>query len=458
TRVGLWEYLLLPALHLFPGAAGAERVKETWGSVLKRGDLFISVQGAIVVASNDSPMLASALKRRGPEEKPAGLLRATLRPEPLLPTLRGFPLGALLTAADLETCRRLDIDVVLDRANLVLRARADGLQPRKSEPAPVDIARMIPQNGLGACFTNLPTATFWEWWQQVGNRRVRGGSPLDQFARDAFREFVEVLQNQRFSEEVVSKLDGPVSVLLGASRGDDDKTYAAIALYLRSSQPRESAEALQGVIDRATQAIQEKGFKSMNGEAGGVPYRSYYFQPDPFHANNYLAVSYAVTGDALILANNRIFLEDALLCRANEKPPMAVQLHYEQAMRRLQELGMKKVMGAGAIESFFLYGPAIRQGLEGFYGTLASKLEDTRFARPRLRQDLQTAAAKEGRPLTMDQLDLMVKDVMDERIREAEARLRGRARIFDYLKWIAFQADTVNDGMNLEFALELKDR
>jgi len=116
------------------------------------------------------------------------------------------------------------------------------------------------------------------------------------------------------------------------------------------------------------------------------------------------------------------------------------------------------VMGVGAVESFFLYGPAIRQGLEGFYGTLASKLEDTPFARPRLRQDLQTAASKEGRPLTMDQLDMKVKDVMDERIREAEARLRGRARIFDYLKWIAFQAETVNDGMKLEFAIELKDR
>ena len=458
TRVGLTEYLLLPALHVFPGAAGAQRVKESWGTVLKRGDLFISVQGAIVVASNDSSMLSSALQRRGPDEKFAGLMRATLRPEPLLPILRGFPLGALLTATDLETCKRLDIDVVLDRANLILRTQANGLQPRKAEPAPVDIARMIPENGLGACFTNVGTGTFWEWWQQVGNRRVRGGSPLDQFARDAFREFVEVLQNQGFSEDVVPKLDGPVSVLFGASRGDDDKTYAAIALYLRSSNPREAAEGLEAVIDRATKSIQEKGFKSMTGDAGGVPYRSYYFQPDPLHANNYLAVSYAVTGDALILANNRVFLEDALLCRANEKPPMAVQLHYEQAMRRLQELGMKKVMGVGAVESFFLYGPAIRQGLEGFYGTLASKLEDTPFARPRLRQDLQTAASKEGRPLTMDQLDMKVKDVMDERIREAEARLRGRARIFDYLKWIAFQAETANDGMKLEFALELKDR
>jgi hypothetical protein len=451
TRVGLGDFLLLPGLQLFPRLAGAERVQP---GVLKRGDLYLSIQGAIVVASNDQALLSSALKRKGVQESPPGLVRATFRPQALVPTLRGFPLGAFFTVADLESCRRIDIDVEIQKADLVIRTHLDGARPRTSEPAPVDMVRMIPSNGLGACFTNIDAAAFWEWAKRIGDRTSRGGSPLDRFARESFSEFVEILANQHFAEEVVPKLDGPVSVIFGASQGEDGRTYAAIALCLRSSQPREAAEAVQGIIGRATEGMQDR-FKPMDEEAGGVPFRSYQFSPDPFRYNNFLAPCYAATGDALILANNPVFLADALRCRANEQPPMAVQLHYAQAMRRLQELKMTKVLAAGAVESLFLYGPALRQGLEGFYPTVASKIVDNPRSRSLLRQELQTQAAKEGLSLTLKQLDDQWNQVMQERTRSMEEKLRGRARILDYLQWVAFQAEAVNDGMKFEFALEL---
>src|SRR5688572_31835993 len=76
TRVGLWDYLLLPGLNLFPGVIGAQRGKESW--TLKRGDLHISVQGALLIASNDPALLTSALRRGGSDDRPASLLHATL--------------------------------------------------------------------------------------------------------------------------------------------------------------------------------------------------------------------------------------------------------------------------------------------------------------------------------------------------------------------------------------------
>src|SRR5687768_5807965 len=197
----------------------------------------------------------------------------------------------------------------------------DGAQPWKTEPAPVDMVRMIPSNGLGACFTNVDGAAFWEWAKRIGDRRARGGSPLDRFARENFSEYVEILMNQQFAEEVVPKLDGPVSVLFGASQGEDGRTYAAIAICFRSSQPREAAEAIQGVIGRAT-AKNQDNMKPTDQEAGGVPFRGYHYSPDLFGYNNFLVPCYAATGDALILANNPVFLADALRCRANEQPPM----------------------------------------------------------------------------------------------------------------------------------------
>lgn len=455
TRVGLGDFLLLPGLQLFPRVAGAERALARGAPVLKRGNLYIAIQGAVVVVSNDEPMLASALQRRGTPETPPGLVRASMKAQLLAEALRGFPLGALFAIADVEACRRIELDVEISGADLVVRAKAEGLRPRQPDPAPVDALRMIPANGLGACFTNVETAPFWDWARRFGDRRRRGGSVLDRFARDTFGDFVEILQSQNFGEEVVPKLDGPVSVLFGASKGDDGKTYAAVALCLRSSRPREAGEALQGVIDRAT-AKYKNEYKPADGEAGGVSYRSYRMDPDPFHVNNYLAVSYAVTGDAILLANNRDFLDDVLMGRANEGTMMAKQHHYEQAMRRLQELGMKRVMAPGATESLFLYGPALRQGLEGFYRAVASPIVDNPRNRALLVQELETSAAKEGRPLSTKEKDDVFEPIMQERIAKKELELRGYARILDYLKWVAFQAEASSDGMKLELAIELK--
>ncbi len=457
TRVGLAEYLLLPGLHFFPGAAGAERAQARGAPVLKRGNLYIAIQGAIVVVSNDEAMLASALQRRGTPETPPGLVRASMKAQPLVEALRGFPLGALFAIADVETCKRIELDVEVSGADLVVRARADGLKPRGEEPAPVDAVRMIPANGLGACFTNVEAAPFWEWARRIGDRRRRGGSVLDRFARDSFGELVEVLQSQKFGEEVVAKLDGPVSVLFGASEGEDGRTYAAIALYLRSSSPREAGVAFQGVIDRATDHPEmRKRFKPTDEEAGGIAFRSYRYELDPFGYNNFLAPCFAVTGDALILANNRVFLEDVLKGRANEGTMMARELHYGQAMRRLQELGMKKVVAPGATESLFLYGPALRQGLEGFYRAIASPLVDNPRNRALLKQELETNAAKEGRPLSLKELDDIFEPIVKERIATKESELRGRARILDYLKWVAFQAEATSNGMKFDLAIELK--
>ena len=455
TRIGPWDFLLLPGLQLFPGLAGAERAEAVGAPMLRRGKLYFAIQGAIVVVSNDPGTLSSALKRHGTPGVPTGLLRASLKAEPIRGLLRGFPAGGLLAFTDVEKCGRIDIDVEVSGADLVVRASGEGLEPIRPEPAPVDTVRMIPSNGLGAIVTNVDSRSYWDWLRRVTDRRTRGGTPVEQFARDNFGELVEILASNRFAEEVLPKLDGPVSVLFGASQGENGRTYAAAALYLRSSSPREAADSLQGIIDKAVDVKDRDKFRPADSEVGGVRVRSYSYHPDVFGWNNYLCACYAVTGDALILANNLGFLTDALRCLANQDSSMAVQLPYEQAMRRLQQLGLRRVMAAGAAESLFLYGPAIRQGLEGFYSTVASRAIDTPSYRDRLRKELETRAQREGQPLTVKALDDQWKLVIAERIREMEDKLRGRARILDYLKWIAFQVESIPGGMKLEFAVEL---
>ena len=458
TRVGPGDFLVLPALNLFPGLAGAERADAAGAPVFRRGPYFLAVQGAIVLVSNDLPFLTSALRRRGTAEPPPGLLRATLRMGPIRPWFQGFPAGGFLAFADFEKCTRLEVDLEVEGADLVVRARGEGLEPRRAEPAPVDTVRLIPANGLRALMTNVEAGRLWDWVVRIGGRRPQPGeTEPDRFARENFRDFVELLLSHRLGEEVVSKLDGPVSVLFGASEGSNGRTYAAAALYLRTSRPREAAEALQGIIDRATEKMR-KNFIPEDSEIAGCPVRSYSYYPDTFGWNNYLCATYAVTGDALIVANNLGFLSSALRCLARQEPTMASKLYWEQALRRLQQLGLKKVMSPGATESLFLYGPSIRQGLEGFYQMAASRSVDTLAVRSKLRADLQAQAAKDGLPVGAGDLTEQVDRVLNERIRAMEEKLRGRARILDYLKWIAFQAEPAPGGMKMELVVEMKDR
>jgi hypothetical protein len=133
-----------------------------------------------------------------------------------------------------------------------------------------------------------------------------------------------------------------------------------------------------------------------------------------------------------------------------------VERHFVQAMQRLHQLEMPRVMAAGATASFFLYGPALRQGLEGFYGSVGSQIADNPQTKALVRQELETAARKDGLPIKPSELDVQVRRVLDERSKMKEEELRGRARILDYLNWVAFQVEASDDGMKFDFALELK--
>ena len=452
TRVGLGDFLLLPGLQFFPGVAGAKRVEAAGARVLKRGAWFVAVQGAILVAANDEALLASALRARGTPEKTAGLVRATFKPEPLIPTLKGFPIGAFFAVANFEECRGFELEVDVTGSDLVVRMKGAGLKPLRPETAAVETVGLIPATGIGACVTNVEAGPYWEWLKDVTNRRRRTGTDAARFIQDTLGEAVEVLQAQRFDVDVVPRLDGPLGVLFGASEGDDGRTYAAVALHLRTSQPREVFEALHRIIEGAM----PKQYAPTDGEAGGVSFRSYrVVGQEVIKVNNYLTLSYGMLGDAVILSNNRTFLEDILQCRVQQERPMAAELHYRNAMIRLRELGLTGVMAPEAAASLFLYGPVIRQGLEGYYRTIAFRLVDNTRSRPRLRLEFEANAAREGQSLQGADIAKLFDQFVNEKITAKEMELRGKARILDYLKWVAFQAQATSDGMTFTLAIEV---
>ncbi|MBI4566291.1 MAG: hypothetical protein HY716_16530 [Planctomycetes bacterium] len=458
TRVGWSDFLLLPLAQLFPGAVGAEKVDVGGWRALRWGDFYVAPQGAVVVVSNDEAMIRSALRRRGPEKTPEAPLSARMEGTLLRPWLSGFPIGGFLTFTDvseLEACR-VTLDV--SGSALLVRVEADGMKPWRQDPAPVDLMRFVPANGIGILLSNAKATHLWDWVQTIADPRRPPGTPWDRFARHNLREFVDALNAELLSQDVLSRLSGPTSILVGSSEGENGLTYAALAFYIRAApgeDPRVAGEALQRKIDEVVRKAKDT-LRGDSMQVGGYPVRSYSFDPDILGWNNYLCASYAVTGDALVIANNPAFLAQTLRCGAQQEPAMTNELFFEEALTRLRNLGLDKTIGPDAIASGFFYGPPMREGLEGFFPTLASKTVESFEYRSRLRQELMAKSVKEGRALDPNALDLAVDRVLRERIREMELILRARARFLDYVEWAAYQAEAVPGGMRIAAAMSLK--
>ncbi len=451
TRLGWREFLLLPGASIAPGLLGAQRATVGGSSVLKVGRTWIAIQGAVVIVSDDESLLRSALERRGPVAPPKAAVAATGSAKKLKPLLQGYPAGGFLLFADWEKLDRVRVELDVDQGSVVLRARAEGVPPRRSDPAPTDAVHMVPPTGVGTVLYNVDSPAFWAWLKRITDATKPSPGELDRFAREMFGPMVSVLDTNRFEEEVVSRLDGPVSVIFGATEGENGRTYASTALYLRSSDPTGAATALQRIIDRATQDLRDK-LRAEDFEVGGCPARAYTYSPDLLGWNNYLAACYAVTGEALIVGNNPRFLKEAMACLANQAPSMSAQKFHEDARRRLQALGLNRVLVAGGTASGFLWGPSIREGLEGFYPILASQAVDNDRFRQALRRELQNDMVQPA------DLDEMFQRVLNERIGDKERELRAVARALDYFKWAAFQAEPTPDGTGLDLAFVLEVR
>ena len=101
--------------------------------------------------------------------------------------------------------------------------------------------------------------------------------------------------------------------------------------------------------------------------------------------------------EALIVANNLDFLMAVVQAAQTRQNAMANEAFYRAADARLQKLGLARVLKDGAVASAFVYAPAVREGLEGFWRPLADKLTDNDMARQRLRAELEAEWRKAHR-------------------------------------------------------------
>jgi hypothetical protein len=445
TRLGFWEYAAAPFAPLVLEAC--ER------GTYRAGRHHIAIAGAMAVVSDDAALLQSALRRRGregPTKRPVEAA-VTFDGSPTLARWRaavsGPPEGDLLIAEGSPT--RVTAWVDFDGPSAIFEARLEGLTAPAGD-APSAAARWIPgASGAGAVLTNVSGERLWERVEAVASGSGGG------FMQGAMREAVGVLANGDFAGRVPPRLTGPASLVLGSTKGTGGRTFGAFALVARcddaGAAERGLHEAISDLIGNAQGKIRIGRRPLERHTLWALEYSL-----DAFQYNDFLRPSWVAIDNALVVANNPDFLQEVVAAATLGQQPLVQEPFYEAAQERLARLGLDRVLGDGAAASGFVYGPGIREGIEGFWPMLANKLGDNEAARRKLTVDMQARFREEGRNPAGREYVEEWNAALKERIADMETRLRARARAVDAIRWMAFQATAEEGGLVIRGALELK--
>ncbi len=445
TRLGFWDYAIAPfASWVLP----SESIAGT--RCYKFGSIRAAVVGAIAVASDDKALLASALRRRGRALPGAAGLSVSVSFEDstyldgLRHRINAFPQGGFMLFTNGDALTRADVTLDVDGADLVVDARLEGM-PALTPDAPVDAVRFVPASGAGAIALPFTGEQIWTWGTASSSQEP------------TIAEAMKLLAEAKFADRVPTRLRGPVTMLLGSSVGAEGKTFASCALVLRSDDPAAVDRELRAVID---ELIRKRGGQEKVALISQMVHErtvwAFDYGGDPFKYNDYLRPCWTVHGDAFIVANSLPFLMAVIATAQTAAPTMADEEFYASAQRRLDKLGVQSVLREGSLSSAFVHGPALREGLEGFWPILADKRANNPTTTQSVRAELETEWRKQGRNPAGTDFVLEFNAVMRERVSHEEKRLRDLAKVLDYVRFVAGEIDRDDSGLRARGVLELK--
>ncbi|MBI2933205.1 MAG: hypothetical protein HYY16_16290 [Planctomycetes bacterium] len=455
TQLGFWDYAFAPFASLV-----LDGVDVNGRKCFRVGGLTVALVGATAIVADDPALLASALKRRGRAGRTRKPVEATItfeRSKVLQDArrmLRAFPAGAATVFVDAESLRRIDVGVDIEGADVCVEAKLEGMQTPGGE-APTDAVAYVPASGAGAILLNVGGDRLWAWARRVSEGPAAGD--LDRMGQDLMREGLAQLVGKRFDERVVAKLRGPMSLIVGSALGEGQRTYASCAAVLRSEDPAAAEAGFRGILEEFLRGADEKVVEIRSRSVyGHTVWALDYGAGDPNKWSDYLRPCWVAYKDALILANNLDFLAAVLASATTQTDAMVTEEFYRVAEARADRLGLNHMLREGGVASGFLYGAALREGLEGFWPILADKLTDNDQTRQRLRAELEGEWRRQGRKFTAQDVHREFLSALKEKVAQTETSLRGRARVLDYVRWAAFQVTAEEGGLGFKAALELK--
>lgn len=448
SRLGFWDYWMLPAVDVFGSLAGLQKQTRQSQSFFKRGDLFLAFSGSIALVSSSETWIVEALRRRGTARVDPGAfarfrlnLEARSRAIADFKSLRVWSLFGLPPMAR-ATSARGSLEVT-DQAVVRLDLELDGIPP------PRELGLREPERLLrgapSACHTVIMAAErpdpVWQWYK----RTALEGPEDDPTIRD-MRILVRAMQDINGEQRILPLLNEGYALIL-ASHPARTRTYRS-GHPLAASRgpfsfisgcavlPTPNASAVYETIHEVCVKLFAEKMDSRTHE--GVQIR--FFKPDRSdYYNELLQPCFAMLRDMVLLGNDVALMCDVISALSGtSSATLAETRHFRDASSRLGKAGIKNLFRSSHTNGGLFFLSPLKEGLRGnlFLEALQTKqpMEPAQYRAMFEQQILQ-----QGRRPTEEELDMLVRQ---RQLQDEEAAFERLARplfALDYAVWMAYE-------------------
>lgn len=464
TRVGFWDYWLLPAVDLFGGMAGLQKQSRHAQTFFKRGNLVIGFAGNIVLVSSNETWVVEALRRKGSARLDPGVLarfrlnlEARSRAIVNFKSLKVWSLFGLPPMARAKSARgSIDLN---DQGVVLVDLELDGIphQRELSLREPDRLLRYAPST----CHTVIMAAErpdpVWNWYK----RTAQEGPDDDPTIRD-MRVLVKAMEEINGEERILPLLnEGYVMIL--ASHQARTKTYRS-GHPLASSRgpfsfisgcailPTANATAVYQTINEVCLKLFAQKMDSRTHQ--GIEIR--FFKPDlSDYYNELLQPCFAMLRDVVLLGNDVDLMCNVInVISGTSYETLHGAKQFRDVANRLGKSGIKNLFRSNQTNCGLFFLGSLKEGIRGnfFLQAIQSKppMEPAQYRAMFEQQILQ-----QGRQATEEELNMMVEQRQLQDIEAAFDRMVRPLFVLDYAAWMAYEI-TPGSPYKIKLAFGLK--
>lgn len=464
TRVGFWDYWLLPAVDLFGSLAGLQKQTRQAQTFFRRGNLAIGFAGNIVLVSSSETWIVEALRRKGTTRlDPGGPARFRLNLEARsrgIADFKSLKVWSLFGLPPMARARSARGSIHLnDQGVALIDLELDGIphQRELSLREPERLLRYAPS----ACHTVIMAAErpdpVWNWYK----RTAQEGPDDDPTIRD-MRALVKAMEEINGEKRILPLLNEGY-VLILASHQARTKTYGS-GHPLASSRgpfsfisgcailPTANATAVYQTINEVCLKLFTQKMDARTHQ--GIEIR--FFKPDlSDYYNELLQPCFAMLRDVVLLGNDVDLMCNVInIISGTSVETLHEAKHFRNVGTRLGKSGIKSLFRSNQTNcGLFFLGPL----KEAVRGNLLLQATQTRSPMDpaQYRAMFEQQILQQGRRATDQELDMMVKQRQLQDTETAFERLIRPLFILDYATWMAYEI-TPGSPYRVKLAFGLK--
>jgi hypothetical protein len=448
TRLRWREFLLTPFAGLVLGSepvAGRSAFKVRQG----RMDVFLVLEGALVLASNDRALLEDALRRKGAAAAPDRPIegRIEFRGSRALADLRTtIAKTGLAPHVRIESARGVEFSI--DAAGksgeaIALDLLVTGTEAAYPTTPPHAFSGFAPSGASGALLTQVGVQDLYAWLQSLIDRSGKAG-----YVSENAAQAVEQLEKAGFTKNFLPRVDRGMALVTGIEdRGG--RSWPTFALLVAASDGKAATEALSQVVKAIAGKMAEAKFR----EYPVLDTTMYTWEwPKGLGVDNFLTPCFAALEGGFVFGNNLAFTESVIQASRGGDRFKGERL-WRDLQAKLKAYGFASEPGAAGGWAFV---PRIRESLDGLLPKLAEQVFSASMTEREVGNALDKELNEQGRRVTNEERTRLFLEYRRQLVANQEEELRRALRILDPLTWAFFESQATPKGVTYRIAVELR--